>query len=289
MKRRERKVGFFGVFLAGAAVSALAGCSLQPGTGPNATSIVGLVTPPTPAEAAAWAADPYDSDKRQRGMLLLANAPFGGERVYLELYRARLADSEAAVRGVAARALAMHGQPEDAPAIAARLTEDGDELVRREAARALQRIHNAAVVPALLQASDASKEPDVDTRSNAARALGQYAEPRVVQALIRALQDRRLAVNKNALASLEVLTGKAFGTDAKGWVTWSTSEKNLFANRGVYEFPVFQRDPTIVEFLLPFWGPPNEQPGQRPVGMAASEAAAGASGAAPAGGSGGGL
>ncbi len=44
----------------------------------------------TPADAAAWAADPYDPDKRARGMNLLANAPFGSADVYVNMYRERL-------------------------------------------------------------------------------------------------------------------------------------------------------------------------------------------------------
>lgn len=256
-----------------ACLSALGlGCTTSQ-KGPNADSILDVWTPPSPVEAAQWAGDPYDADKRQRGMLLLANAPFGGERVYVQLYRARLVDEDPAVRGVAVRALALHGQPEDAPVIAERLEGDPDDVVRRESGRALQRIHNPAVVDKLILALDPRREPDTDARANAARALGQYAQPRVVQSLIGALNDSRLAVNDGALESLRVLTGQDFGVDAKAWLRWSGGAGDLFAQRGEYVYPVFHRDPTIVEYLVPFWRPPNEQSNQRPVGMAASASA----------------
>jgi hypothetical protein len=272
---RERGRGrLAAAWLGAGALAALWGCSEMPKNNMQATSVLDLWAPPSPTVAAQWAADPYDADKRQRGMLLLANAPFGGERVYVQLYRARLADDDPAVRAVAARALALHGEPEDAPDIAERLKLDPDEVVRRESARALQRIHNPAVVDQLLGALDARKEPDTDTRAHAARALGQYAQPRVVQGLIGSLNDSRLAVNENALHSLRVLTGQDFGVDAKAWIEWAGQRTDLFAQRGEYVFPVFHRDPTIVEFLVPFWRPPNEQQNQRPVGMAAGEGGA---------------
>lgn len=249
-----------------AGLLSVAGCETVPPS--KATGgILAVFAPPTPAEAARWAADPYDADKRQRGLLLLANAPFGGEPAYLNLYLLRLNDEDPAVRAVALRALALHGGPDDAMAIAERLQTDPDPIVRREAARALQRIHNPAVVPALIQAVDDKREADVDTRAYAARALGQYAEPRVVQALIGALNERRLAVNENALDSLKVLTGENFGYVTRAWVAWAGSTKDMFAHRGDYVYPVFQRDPTIVEMLVPFWGPPNELPNQKPAGM----------------------
>jgi len=249
------------------AIAGVGGC--LEGQAPSEETEQGLFqvfAPPSPAQAAAWAVDPYDPDKRQRGLLLLANAPFGGEPVYVETYLQALEDPDSAVRAVSVKALALHGSPEHAPRIAELLREDDEPLVRREAARALQRLHNERVVDALIAATDAQREEDIDVRASAARALGQYPDRRVVQALIAALSDRRLIVNREARTSLRILTGEDFGYDPAEWIVWTEGRQSLFAGRQPYEYPVFRRDPTIVEWLLPFWAPPNETP-SRPVGM----------------------
>ncbi len=251
------------------ALGALApgGCALFENAQPNpkSDSIMDLWAPPTPMDAVTWATDPYDADKRLRGILLLSNAPFGGERPYVEMYRLAARDGDPAVRAAAIGGLALHGSPEDAPLLAERL-EDEAPNVRREAARALQRLHNPIAVTPLIRRLDAMVEPDIDTRAKAANALGQYAEMRVVQALIGALSDHRLTVNENALLSLKVLTGENFGYAPRAWVDWANTTSHPFASRGVYEYPVFHRDPTIVEYILPWSSPPNEETAT-PVGM----------------------
>ncbi|MBY0310551.1 MAG: HEAT repeat domain-containing protein [Phycisphaerales bacterium] len=213
----------------------------------------------TPAEAAAWAADPYDADKRARGMNLLANAPFGGADAYLKMYRDRLTDSSAPVRGVACRALGLHGQPEDAPKIAA-LTKNEEILVRLESTRALQRLHNKAVIPALIERLDPVKESEPEIRAEAASALGQYAETGVLQALIAALGDSSLLVNTNAHQSLRTITGNdELDSDRKAWVQWAKATDKPFANRRAYVYPVFWRERRWLDYV-PFMPPvPNEQ------------------------------
>ncbi len=253
----------------------IAACAGQAPGPEQGESVLGVFAPPTPAEAAAWAADPYDSDKRQRGVLLLANAPFGGEGPYLRLYEVRLTDEDPVVRAAALKALALHGTRDHATPIARRLLEDESESVRAEAARALQRIHEPRVVDALITAVDPGRESDPDVRARAARALGQYASPEVVQTLIGALNDRRLTVNANALESLRILTGKDFGYDARAWLEWTNQTPSLFAGRRTYEYPVFERDPRVWELLLPFWSPPNEI-AATPAGMPADQRGAGA-------------
>ena len=82
----------------------LSGCGLELSGGSNLQqeeSILSIWSPPDPAEAARWAADPYDPDKRQKGMLLLANAPWGGDPVYLRFYESALADADAGGRATA--------------------------------------------------------------------------------------------------------------------------------------------------------------------------------------------
>ncbi len=244
-----------------------------------------LPAAPTPAEAAAWAGDPYDPDKRFRGTVLLSNAPWGGESVYLDLYRARLGampntepDADPSVRAAAAFALGLHGSPDDAPTVA-KLLSDNDRLVRITAVRALQRIHNPAVIPALIdrtwpgpvdgrqeQGDTRRPELDPDIRAEAADALGQYADDRVFQALVAALGDDRFAVEAAANRSLRTLTGQNFGSDRRKWLEWGERD-DRFAGRTAYIYPTFSRDRGWLEFL-PFFPQParNEVPGS-PVGL----------------------
>lgn len=231
----------------------------------GATSILQVFAQPTPAQAAEWAIDKYDADKRYRGTLLLANQPFGGEPVYMQLYLDNIKDPDPSVRGAATRAIANHGQPDQVPLLVERLKDD-DRLVRQEAARGLQRLHNPVAIPALLAAIDEGKETDVDVRAESAHALGQYADNKVVQALIAALNDSNLAVNRNTLQSLRTLTGQDFGYDRRAWLDWYDSTKDTFAARGVYTYPAFHRDKNLSEYI-PFVPPPPNEPVSVPVGM----------------------
>ncbi len=242
-----------------AAAVAVGGCDDSGKRGPG-ESIFEFISPPTPVEAVTWATDPYDADKRFRGLLLLANAPWGGEPPYVEMYRRASEDGDPGVRGMALRALAMHGVAGDAPTVTKHLSDD-NELVRWEATRALQRMYDPASAPGLLERIDLRKEQNPQVRAAAARALGQYAQPRVVQGLIGALRDRQLVVNEAAQASLRTLTGQDFGLDPKAWRDWTASATDMFAGRKPYEYPYFERDRNIVEWILPFLAPPNETPG----------------------------
>jgi len=251
----------FALLLA-AGICALAGCR---GVGGGAaannnqqpTSLLDLVSPPTPATAAAWAVDPYDADKRYRGTLMLANAPWGGEPVYIRLYEEALNDGVPNVRAAGIRGLALHGGPENVPMILPSL-ESEDRLLRWEAARALQRLHNPVAIPALLRVLDEKTEPEPFVRSAAAVALGQYADPRAVEGLIAALADRDLGVNLAAQQSLRTLTGQDFAFNIRAWLAWRKSTDDLFAGRSRFEFPVFYRNRRGLEWINPFAVIPNE-------------------------------
>ena len=134
--------------------------------------------PPTPSEAARAALSSHDADERRHSVNLLSAAPFGGEEVYLKMYRLLAEYPDATVRAASLQALGVHGQVDDAVLIAAGL-EDEAAMVRWEASRALRKIHNPNVVGALIQT--VQKDPDADVRLAAAAALGQYAQPRVFQ------------------------------------------------------------------------------------------------------------
>ncbi|MBL0921952.1 MAG: HEAT repeat domain-containing protein [Phycisphaerales bacterium] len=254
-------LGFLAVLLGGWS------CSDRDTTNMPGESIFEFWAPPTPAEAVAWAVDPYDADKRFRGLLLLANAPWGGEPPYVQMYEMAANDGDPGVQAMAIRALAMHGSPEHA-ALAIERLESSNRLVRWESARALQRFYSPAAVAPLLARLDPAKEEDAQVRAAVARALGQYAEPRVVQGLIRALNDRHLVVNEQARVSLRTLTGEDFVFDARAWLGWTRNRDNLFAGRTEYEYPVFHRDQTFFETLMFWFQPPNEVAG-RPIGAPA--------------------
>lgn len=250
----------------------LAGCEAD-NIRPGADSIFALFAEPTPAEAATWAIDRYDPDKRYRGTLLLSTATFASEPVYMDLFLDNIDDPDAGVRVVATRAVANHGGPEHVPLLLDRLADE-DTLVRIEAARGLQRLHNPIAAQPLLGAirepdprtPSAGGEESPDVRSEAAHALGQYPTPRVVQALITALGDSKLSVNSNALRSLRTLTGQDFGLDQLAWLKWLGSTPDLFAAGGVYVYPNYSREQMWIEYL-PFVGKPPNEPAATPAGL----------------------
>jgi hypothetical protein len=246
--------------------TALTGCGTFDGVPRGSTSLLSALFPQTtPAQAAEMATDPYSPERRYEGTTLLSNAPFGGQPVYLELYLDAIEDEDPGVRAAGVRALGRHGEPEHVPQIIA-LLEDTDRYVRFEAARALQRVHSPEVVPVLLNVIQEEREPDADVRVAAAEALGQYPESRVVQGLIAALADRRLAVNHAVRRSLITLTGQDFGVDRAAWLGWVDETQNLFAGQQPYVYPAFSRDKRPYEYLPFVPAPPNET-GSTPVGL----------------------
>lgn len=232
---------------------------------PGAKSILEIFQEPTVTDAAVWSIDPYDPDKRYRGTLLLANAPFGNEPVYIRMFADNARDEDPGVRAAATRGLANHGTSEHIPIILERL-RDTDTLVRVEAARALQRLHSPAAVGPLLASLDVETEPEVEVRSEVADALGQYAENRVVDRLIQAFEDENLSVNRTTLKSLKTLTGQDFGFDRALWSDWNKSSTVTFAARGVYMYPVFSRGKSWYEYVPFVPPPPNESP-STPAGL----------------------
>jgi len=246
----------------------LAACnsdSLEKGRG--ATSILALMQNDSMGDAAADAMNPYDADKRYRGTLRLANQNYAGEPLYMQLFLDNVKDEDASVRSAATRAIANHGTPDHVPILIERL-KDKDDLVRGEAARGLQRLHNPIAIPALVDAmrdpeAAAMNEPTEElasVRADAASALAQYPEDRVVQALIAGLADQSLAVNTASRDSLRTLTGQDFGLERRDWLAWYKGSDRPFAAGRPYEYPIFRRDQEWYEYLPFVSGPPNEAP-----------------------------
>lgn len=244
-------------------IGVLSGCQEIDVT-PGAETFMEALRGPPPALAAEWAIDPYDADKRFRGTLLLANAVFAGQPVYMRLFTDNAKDADPAVRGAALRAIANHGTPEQAGILVEAL-KDEDASVRLEAARGLQRLHAPPAVDALMGRLKPDVEDEPRVRAEAAEALGQYPERRVLQALIAALADRQLLVNDAASRSLQTLTGQNFGFAQASWVEWLRGAGDPFVAGAVYEFPAFSRDKFWYEYF-PFFPPPPNEVSRPPTG-----------------------
>lgn len=245
----------------------LAGCltDAQRKKADSSGSLLGIIGPPSPTDAAIMMTNPYDADKRYKGLTWISNAPWGGADVYLRAYRDMVQnDPDMGVRAVAARALAFHGSPPDALLITPLLKYD-DKRIRVMAARALQRINNPAVIPDLLPLVDQSKELDKDTRQAVACALGQYPDPRVLTALFVALNDDDLSVARTARQSLRILTGVDKGVEPKDWVTWADATPNPFAGQTTFLYPNYHRTKYFWEYI-PFVPPPPNEPSSTPIG-----------------------
>jgi len=239
---------------------------------PGAKGIFDGVAGPGPAEAAEWSIDKFDPDKRYRGTLLIANAPWANEPVYIKLFTDNSNDVDPGVRAAAIRGLANHGSPEHVDIIAPRLADE-DPGVREMAARALQRLHSPSAVEPLLIRLDPAKEPEFAVRVQAARALGQYRETRVVELLIQTLDDDNLAVTDACRSSLRTLTGQDLGLSRAAWATWykaqETSEQ-VFAAGGTYMYPIYSRDRDWWEYF-PFVPPPPNEQASTPAGLIPGE------------------
>ena len=241
---------------------AVAGCA---SISDDLSSLGEKLTPITPNEAVRMMVDPHDPDDRRRGTVLISNSPFGGADAYVAMYRDRVRnEQDPLARAAAISALGRHGEPKDAPSIAANL-DDEHFQVRWEAAKALQRIHNPVVVPDLLRTvREVTEQPDI--RVAATVALGQYPQDRVCQVLVGVLDGQGLAVNVAADWSLTTLTGMDFGLDVRAWLGWYNSVDDPFADRQVYLYPTYQREETFLEKLA-FWSNEDyEQPGP-PAGL----------------------
>lgn len=231
----------------------------------------GVFDTPSPSTAARWAIDYQDPDKCRQGLVLLSGATFGGNEVYLKLYREYVeTNANPLVKSAAIAALARHGKPQDALLIAPWLKRDVSKSlnVRWTAAKGLQRLHNPDVVPALMDAIlDMNEENEV--RSAACIALGQYPQDRVVQALITALDAQSLSVNLDAAESLSLLTGKTFGLDITVWRTWYESANDagtVFVGQKPYLYPTYKRNAEWWESLA-FWLDEQYEQSQPPAGL----------------------
>jgi hypothetical protein len=242
--------------------SILSGCRIDT---KGQDSILAAFQGPSIGDAALMAVDPYSADNRYKGTLIIGSQPFAGEELYMRLFLENINDPDPRVRVASMRAIANHGRPEQAPLLIEGLSHP-DPFVRVEAARGLQRLYNTQAIDPLVIAS---REPDLEkpdvpaeasaaVRVEAVDALGQYADDRAIQALIAALNDSDLAVNRTAQNSLRTLTGQDFALNQRAWLDWYGEAKSPFANRSVYEYNAFARGKKWYEYLPFVPSPPNE-------------------------------
>lgn len=217
-----------------------------------------------PLQAARDAFNEYDADRRRRAVAILASASFGGEAVYVRLYRMLLEDPDTTVRAAAIHALGLHGGPEDGRAILG-LLEDPAAFVRWEAAKTLQRIHVPAAEPPLVRLL--ASDEDADVRMAVAAALGQFPSRYVFDALILALSDVNYGVVHAAAHSLEILTGQRWGLDPRDWLQWSQQEADLFENRQTYTFQPYTPPPSMWRRLNPLASPDGLAEPREPAGI----------------------
>ena len=219
----------------------------------------------TPSEAARMMMDTTDPDSRRMGTVLISNSAFGGTDIYVQWYRDSVAsEPDPLVRAVSVSALGRHGTPQDAVVIALRL-DDEQFQVRWEAAKALQRLHNPAVVPVVLATlRDEDEEPDI--RVAAGIGLGQYPQDRVFQALVAALDTPQLSINEAARGSLRTLTGEDHGLEPAPWLRWYNGAANPFAGQKEYLYPTYQREESFLEKMA-FWSSTTYEEPAVPTGL----------------------
>ncbi len=230
--------------------------------------------PPSPAEAGRWAVDDSDPENQRRGVLLIGNSGFGGEPVYVNLYRLYIDEnSDPVVKATAIQALARHARAEDAVIIANQL-ENKNEQIRIAAAKGLQRIHNPKIADVIWKKLIQEDETSA-VRVELAIALGQYSTRDSFEALCSSLDDRELAVNLASADSLRLITGADFGLEPGLWRSWADANPKALRADVPYYYPTFDRQLGTLDYLM-FWAIPTfEQPGV-PAGMRETAPADGA-------------
>lgn len=236
------------------------------GCGKGSNPISDLVSgPPTPSEEARNVFNVYDPDVRRRALNNLSASPFGGESPYVRLYRLLIDDPDPTVRAAAVKALGLHGDVKDVPLICIRLDDEAD-MVRWEASKALQKIHNPEAIKPLINGMN--KDNDADVRMACADALGQYATPEVFSSLVAALDDARYGVALAAQKSLNTLTGAQLGGEGSDWLKFrEQNASNLFANQQTYMWQPYTAPRGFVS-KMQFWKKaPEVKPAQTPIGV----------------------
>ncbi len=190
---------------------AACGGGCNSGKGPMMERLFG----PPPKKLVAMAFDTEDPDKRREGIVRLSSKAWGLREPHLKGYATILrTDKDATVRSAAVRALGRAGDVKYIDGVLRALSDESD-MVRCDAALALAGIRDPSAEGPLI--SRALTDPFADVRRACARTLGHYRSRRVVQTLVKCLDDANLTVRFNAHASLVKLTGIDMGMDSRAW------------------------------------------------------------------------
>ena len=123
-------------------------------------------------------------------------------------------DQPTAVRSAIIRTLGNINSPASVTGLRAGL-QDSEALLRAESCRSLAKIDAPAAMDLLVDTL--SRDTDTDVRLSAVRGLGKYRNPKALEALNAALDDRDPAVQYLAMQSMEHVTGKKVGYDVRQW------------------------------------------------------------------------
>ncbi len=166
-------------------------------------------------------------DLRRKGMLELAERPFGEKPPYTTRY-AQIAvekypdgsKADYLLRASAIRALNRSREPGHTALFVAGLADES-EWVRLESAKALNRLPDPSAVPTLIAVASRPDEQR-DIRIAAAEALQHYKKIEAARALVVLLNERDFGLAWQAQRSLTRLTGKNLGYDDKAWLAYLT-------------------------------------------------------------------
>ena len=189
---------------------------------PEPTAPSAATTPAAPARFEPARLESPNADIRRETALLLTKAPLPDreQRIVVGKRLAVMAqgDPEALVRSAALQALLVQ-RPISAVDVARRVRTDVSPMVRWDAAKILSDLGGAPRVPALIEML--SGDPDENVRREAAKGLSRYDEPRVIRALITALDDESDSVSHVARESLVKLSsGLDLGAKREAWEKW---------------------------------------------------------------------
>ncbi len=172
-------------------------------------------------------ANSSDGDLRARAYRMLSEPKqHGGSDRDQDYVLEALASAAKTEKQVICRTAAVEklGEFKDARAVQA-LTEafyapinfsDKNPVVRMACLTSLGRIGNPAGLETLSEA--ASRDPSMDVRIAAAKALGNFNDYQAPQTLVQILkQEKNLALRHQAAESLEQITGKDLPPDAQAW------------------------------------------------------------------------
>lgn len=155
---------------------------------------------PIESEVAHWAARLKLSDEEERREAVIMLSSFEGNAV-LPALESALADNSPRVRAAAANSLASRRDSSIVPLLAARLTEDKVQFVRKAAAYALGAFQGAERTRALI---GALTQKDLEVRGAAAVSLGDHPDADAISALTNALSDKSAFVRAQAARGLGI-------------------------------------------------------------------------------------